>query len=114
MRNRDFDGELIVRSGEWGQVYKKDQVGASLIFEGWANYRLGDGYVPETTDPVWKIKRTLIDGDITTITWANFGIYDQIWDNRGALFGGLAFILLEDGFFLLQENGDKLKLELSS
>ena len=38
-----------------------------------------------TSDPVWQIKRILVSGNITTISWANgTDAFTNVFDNRAA------------------------------
>ena len=52
----------------------------SLIYQGWA--------IPGslTSAAVWRIRKIVKAGNVTTITWADSNInYDNIYDNRGSL-----------------------------
>ena len=46
------------------------------------------GYAPcgtATSAAKWRIKKTVTAANVATVTWANAGIDDQVWDNRASL-----------------------------
>lgn len=58
-----------------------DDGGAGVIYTG---YAVSSG--ANRSQPVWAIKRTRKEGDVTVTTWADGNKdFDNIWDNREAL-----------------------------
>lgn len=64
----------------------REQVNSQLTYEGSAR-----GTSALTSDPVWQIKRTLVQGNLTTVEYAGEGYFNQVWDSRASLFPSPVF-----------------------
>lgn len=77
----DEDGSVRVRTDEVKKTIV-DQASGSIFYEG----RSKD-INAETSDPTWQIKKIEEIGGEKFVTFLNEGAYNNVWDNRGTLFG---------------------------
>jgi len=57
-----------------------DTTDGTVIYQGYANL------LADTSQGVWRIKRTTISGSNISIEWANGNTQNyNVWDNRGSL-----------------------------
>ena len=57
-----------------------DTTDGNTIYQGWAKR------TSLTSEPVWRIKRTIISGSDITTVWCDSNInFDNVWDNRLSL-----------------------------
>lgn len=93
MGRTDFD---LKRYKEFYQDFgtvRTDTVNSTLSYIGTAKQEAA------TSDPAWQIKRVSIQGNEEVVEYADEGDFDQIWDNREALFDNIPYYNSLSTFF---------------
>jgi hypothetical protein len=80
MSKPDVDNSDHVRTDEV-KLILTDQASATVTYVGRA-VKMDAA----TSAAVWQISRTVVEGNVTTKTFADNGEYTQIWNNRASLF----------------------------
>jgi hypothetical protein len=75
-------------------ITKVDRVNSYLTYDGRCYDRTS-----LTSDACWQIKRTIINGDVTTTEYVDDGKFNQVWDNRASLFTGGTYFNQLSTFF---------------
>ncbi len=70
-------GNLTQDVNSW---IRKDAASGSTTYYG---YVLNLGANP--AGAVWRIRREVVSGNVTIVTYANNGLYTSIWNNRASL-----------------------------
>lgn len=62
-------------------LFHEDKVAPNIIY-----YGRTELFSALDSEPVWQIKRVVVDGTIRTTTYANSGKYNCVWDDRTTYF----------------------------
>jgi len=58
-----------------------DHTTYTITYKGWCRFQ------GNSSEAIWRLQRIKVEGNLTTKEYANYGKYDQIWDNRVTIFG---------------------------